>query len=67
MAVDQIKEILTLEDSLAHYDLELPLILACDASPVGVGAVLWHTLPDDKQKSIAYASCKLTKAQESYA
>ena len=31
-SVDQIKEILTLEDSLAHYDLELPLILACDES-----------------------------------
>lgn len=31
---------------LAHFDKELLVVLACDASPYGVGAVLGHWLPD---------------------
>ena len=30
-------------DILAHFDPKLPLGLACDASSVGVGVVLFHT------------------------
>ena len=37
---DHIKLVLT------HYDPNLPIRLACDASPVGVGAVLSHVLED---------------------
>ena len=66
-AVDAIKESLTSADTLAHYDPTLPLTLACDASPVGVGAVISHTYPDGKEKPIAYTSRKLTKAKKNYA
>ena len=66
-AVDQIKEALTSADSLTHYDPKLSLTLACDASPVGVGAVLLHTFPDGTEKPIAYASRKLTKTEQNYA
>ena len=66
-AVDAIKESVTSADTLAHYDPTLPLTLACDASPVGVGAVISHTYPDGKEKPIAYASRKLTKAENNYA
>ena len=66
-AVDAIKESLTSADTLAHYDPTLPLTLACDASPVGVGAVISHTYPYGKEKPIAYASRKLTKAEKNYA
>ena len=66
-AVDQIKEALTSADSLTHYDPKLSLTLACDASPVGVGAVLSYAFPDGTEKPIAYASRKLTKAEQNYA
>ena len=62
-AVDAIKESLTSADTLAHYDPTLPLTLACDASTIGVRAVILHTYPDGK----AYASRKLTKAEKNYA
>ena len=58
-AVHMVKETLSSVDTLTHYDPKLPLTLACDASPVGVGAVLSHTLPDGKEKPIAYASRNL--------
>ena len=33
-------------DVLAHYDMNVPLRLDCDASAIGVGAVLSHQFPD---------------------
>ena len=65
-AVDTIKEALTSSTTLSHYDPKLPLSIACDASQVGIGAVLFHTLPDNVEKPIAYASRKLSKAEKSY-
>ena len=38
----------------AHFDPQLPLILACDAS--AFGTVLAHLMPDGSEKSIEYAS-----------
>ena len=66
-AVEVVKETLSSVDTLTHYDPKLPLTLACGASPVGVGAVLSHIYPDGKEKPIAYASHKLTKAEKNYA
>ena len=40
MAVEVIKTALTSTETLTHYDQDLPLSLACDASTVGVGAVI---------------------------
>ena len=36
-----------------HYDPSLPLILACDASPVGLGAFLSHSFPDGSEQPVA--------------
>ena len=41
------------------------LVLACDASPHGLGAVLSHIIENDIKKPIAYASRTLTTADAS--
>ncbi|XP_060094731.1 uncharacterized protein K02A2.6-like, partial [Heteronotia binoei] len=52
---------------LHHFDEGLPVILACDASPYGVGAVLGHQLPDGREVPVAYYSRTLTPAERNYA
>ncbi|XP_056612166.1 uncharacterized protein K02A2.6-like [Triplophysa dalaica] len=52
---------------LVHFDAELPLVLACDASPVGVGAVISHRMRDGSERPIAFASRMLTKTERNYA
>ena len=66
-AVEAVKTSLTSADALTHYDPSLPLSLACDASPVGIGAVIFHTFPGGAEKPVAYASRKLTVAEQNYA
>ncbi|XP_059413408.1 uncharacterized protein K02A2.6-like [Carassius carassius] len=52
---------------LTHYDQRLPVRLACDASPYGVGAVLSHVMPDGQERPIAFASRTLSKSEQNYA
>lgn len=48
---------------LMHYSSDLDLILACDASPMGIGAVLSHKLSDGTDKPIAFISRTLTTCE----
>ena len=38
---------------LVHFDPNKPLVLACDASPYGCGAVISHQMPDGTERPIA--------------
>ena len=58
----KVKAMIVSDLVLTHYDPNLPLQLACDASPVGIGAVLSHVMADGTERPIAFASRSLSKA-----
>lgn len=60
------QEQLQSDSLLVHYDPTKPLILACDASPYGVGAVLSHVMEDQTERPIGFASRTLTSAEKGY-
>ena len=65
-AFQKLKEQLISRPVLVHYDSSLPLKMACDASPYGVGAVISHTMPDGSEKPVAYGSMTLSKTEQNY-
>ena len=67
IAFQKKKEMIMSEQVSTHYDPSLPLKLACDASPVGIGAVLSLVMHDGTERPIAFASRTLTKTEQKYA
>ena len=65
-ALAEMKKVLQSSNLLTHFDPTKYLVLACDASPVGVGAVLSHRFDDGTEKPISYASRTLTPAERKY-
>lgn len=53
---NRIKESVLSNNVLTHYNTELELVVTCDASPVGLGAVLSHRFSDSTEKPIAFSS-----------
>ena len=53
--------------ALAHYDPELPTVLAGDAAAYRLGAVISHRLPDGSEHPIAFTSRTLSKCERGYA
>ena len=66
-AFQKLKDCLQSANLLVHFDSRKEIILACDASPYGVGAVLSHIMEDGSERPIAYASRSLTAAERKYA
>lgn len=63
---DLIKRQMQSECFLVHYNPTLPLILATDASPYGVSAVISHKMPDGSERPIQFASQTLNSVQQKY-
>lgn len=66
-AFQSAKNALTTSEVLTHFNPSLPIQLACDASPYGVGAVISHVFPNGEERPIAFASRTLNKAEANYA
>ena len=66
-AFKEAKALITSDQVLTHYNPDLPLRIACDASPFGLGAVLSHVMSDGSERPIAFASRSLTKSERNYA
>ncbi|KAG8178054.1 hypothetical protein JTE90_024067 [Oedothorax gibbosus] len=66
-SISKAKQLLQSDAVLTHYDPDQPLVLACDASPYGVGAVLSNITEEGDEKPIAYGSKTLQAAERNYA
>ena len=66
-AFNESKTLLKSPKLLVHNDGGKDSILTCDASPVGLGAVLAHQMEDGTERPIGYASQTLTPAEHKYA
>ena len=51
---------------LTHFDPGKKLLLACDASPYGVAAILSHQMEDGSDRPIVFVSRTLTPAEKKY-
>uniref|UniRef100_A0A1X7VBE1 Reverse transcriptase/retrotransposon-derived protein RNase H-like domain-containing protein n=1 Tax=Amphimedon queenslandica TaxID=400682 RepID=A0A1X7VBE1_AMPQE len=58
------KELLTDDKCLVPFDSTLPLLLACDASQYGVGAVMAHRFLDGAERPNVFASRKLSDTKK---
>ena len=63
---NELKWMLSETPILVHYDQNLKLTLACDASGPGIGANISHVMPDGKEHPVAFTSRKLTSAEWNY-
>lgn len=51
---------------LVHYSADRELVLSCDASPYGVGAVLSHKMDDGSERLLGFVSLTLSHAERRY-
>lgn len=63
---EALKNILSSDLALTHYDPTKPIIVAADASSYGMGAVILHKMPDGSERPIMHAASSLSKAEKNY-
>ena len=63
-AFESTKELLQSAKVLAHYDVNLPIKLACDTSSYGIEAVLSHVMPGGEERPLAFASGTLSASEK---
>ena len=66
-AFEQAKRTLTTSSLLTHFDPKKSVMLSCDASPYGVGAVLSHWMKDESEQPITFSSRTFSVAEKKYA
>ena len=66
MTFTKSKELLISSCVIVHFDPELDIILICDDSAYGNGAVLSRCVPDGKEKPIGFVSRTLTQPERNY-
>lgn len=65
-AFEAVKRLLSSKSFLVQYNETLPLILTCDASPFGIGAVISQRMPNGTEAPIAFYSKTLMAAKRNY-
>lgn len=61
-----IKYLLSCNSVLTHFNKSFPVVLICDTSPYGMGAILNYKLPDGPKVPITYYSCTQSSAERIY-
>lgn len=65
-AFEDSKKLLVSSDLLVHFNPEHKIVLSCDASAYGIGAMLAHVMADGSERLIGYVSRSLTPAEKNY-
>ena len=65
-AFTTLKNMLSTDTVLAHFDPQQEIGISCDASEVGLGAVLFHRYADGSERPLANVSKTLTDTQRRY-
>ena len=60
------KDALQEDTLLVHFDPSKPLIVACDVSQYGLGAVLSHKMDNGEDRPVAFASQTLNPTEKKY-
>ncbi|KFD64609.1 hypothetical protein M514_23211 [Trichuris suis] len=66
-AFQKVKQLLSDGSFLIGFDAMIPIILTCDASQYGIGAVLAHLTREGREAPVAFHSRTMTPTERTYA